>query len=80
MYFNQIFAGWYWKKLSFIEMNFCEYFRPVQLRYNRTVSKFGFESLHEYVLKLVDFEKCPKMDETCPEADKLDISKCVSCK
>ena len=34
--------------------------------------------LHEYVLKLVDVEKCPQMDENCPEADKLDITKCLS--
>ncbi len=53
-------------------------FRPVQLRYNRTISKFGFDQLHEYVLKLVDVEKCPEMDEFCPEADKLDITKCLS--
>jgi hypothetical protein len=53
-------------------------FRPVQLRYNRTVSKFGFDQLHEYVLKLVDAKKCPEMDENCPEADKLDITKCLS--
>jgi hypothetical protein len=54
------------------------FFRPVQLRYNRTISKFGFDQLHEYVLKLVDVEKCPDMDEFCPEADKLDITKCLS--
>jgi hypothetical protein len=29
-------------------------------------------------LKLVDAEKCPEMDEFCPEADKLDITKCLS--
>ena len=34
--------------------------------------------MHEYVLKLVDVEKCPAMDEHCPEADKLDITKCLS--
>jgi hypothetical protein len=64
------------------EMKFLKilskYFRPVQLRYNRTISKFGFDQLHEYVLKLVDAEKCPQMDEFCPEADKLDITKCLS--
>lgn len=52
--------------------------RPIQLRYNRTVSKFGFDQVHEYVLKLVDIAKCPEMDENCPEADKLDITKCFS--
>ncbi len=54
------------------------YFRPVQLRYNRTVSKFGFDQVHEYVLKLIDAQKCPEMDENCPEPDKLDITKCLS--
>ena len=53
-------------------------FRPVQLRYNRTISKFGFAQLHEYVLKLIDAEKCPRLDETCPEVEKLDITKCFS--
>ena len=41
---------------------------------------FGFNRVHEYVLKLVDYETCPQMDENCPEADKLDITKCLSCK
>ena len=39
---------------------------------------FGFDQVHEYVLKLVDIAKCPEMDENCPEADKLDITKCFS--
>lgn len=39
---------------------------------------FGFDQVHEYVLKLVDVAKCPEMDENCPEADKLDITKCFS--
>ncbi|CAF1276835.1 unnamed protein product [Adineta steineri] len=63
------------KVINVFQPDFC---RPVQLRYNRTVSKFGFDHLHEYVLKLVDVEKCPQMDENCPEADKLDITKCLS--
>ncbi|UJR09125.1 hypothetical protein I4U23_013372 [Adineta vaga] len=63
------------KVLNVFQPDFC---RPVQLRYNRTVSKFGFDMLHEYVLKLIDVEQCPQMDETCPEADKLDITKCLS--
>lgn len=52
--------------------------RPIQLRYNRTLSMFGIDQVHEYVLKLVDVEKCPSMDENCPEADKLDITRCFS--
>jgi len=39
---------------------------------------FGIDHVHEYVLKLIDAEKCPEMDENCPEADKLDITKCFS--
>ncbi len=54
------------------------FYRPIQLRYNRTVSMFGIDQVHEYVLKLIDAEKCPEMDENCPEADKLDITKCFS--
>jgi hypothetical protein len=42
------------------------------------VSKFGFDQVHEYVLKLIDAQKCPEMDENCPEPDKLDITKCLS--
>ncbi len=39
---------------------------------------FGIDQVHEYVLKLIDAEKCPEMDGNCPEADKLDITKCFS--
>lgn len=39
---------------------------------------FGIDQVYEYVLKLVDVDQCPQMDETCPEADKLDITKCFS--
>jgi len=38
----------------------------------------GFDQVHEYVLKLVDVDKCPEMNEDCPEADKLDVTKCLS--
>ncbi|CAF1519898.1 unnamed protein product [Rotaria sordida] len=63
------------KIINVFQPDFC---RPIQLRYNRTVSAFGFNQLHEYVLKLVDVEKCPEMNENCPEVDKLDITKCLS--
>lgn len=59
-------------------MEFVALLRPIQLRYNRTVSMFGFDQVHEYVLKLVDAEECPMMDENCPEADRLDITRCFS--
>ncbi len=39
---------------------------------------FGFDKVHEYVLKLVDVDKCPEMDENCPEADRLDLTQCFS--
>lgn len=39
---------------------------------------FGLAHVHEYVLKLIDSEKCPEMDENCPDMDKLDITKCFS--
>ncbi len=61
-----------------MSFSFIYLYRPVQLRYNRTVSMLGIDQVHEYVLKLVDYEKCPEMDENCPEADKLDITKCLS--
>jgi hypothetical protein len=38
----------------------------------------GIAHVHEYVLKLVDADQCPQMDENCPEVDKLDITKCFS--
>jgi hypothetical protein len=61
--------------INLFQPDFC---RPIQLRYNRTISMFGIDQVHEYVLKLIDAEKCPEMDENCPEADKLDITKCFS--
>ncbi|CAF3314631.1 unnamed protein product [Rotaria socialis] len=63
------------KVINIFQPDFC---RPVQLRYVQTVSKFGFDRLHEYVLKFVDYETCPEMDENCPEADRVDITKCLS--
>ncbi len=73
---NPIFAGMNEQNLAkFVDLTLD---RPIQLRYNRTVSMFGIEQVHEYVLKLVDADQCPEMDENCPEADKLDITKCFS--
>lgn len=39
---------------------------------------FGINTVHEYVLKLIDADQCPEMNEHCPEVDKLDITKCFS--
>jgi hypothetical protein len=63
------------KFINIFQADFC---RPVQLRYNRTISMFGIDQVHEFVLKLVDVDKCPEMNENCPESDKLDITKCLS--
>jgi len=63
------------KVINVFQPDFC---RPIQLRYNRTLPMFGFDQVHEYVLKLVDAETCPTMDENCPEADRLDITRCFS--
>jgi hypothetical protein len=76
MYFNLIFVG-KTKRKSQILKSIC-FYSPVQLRYNQTLSMFGIDQVHQYVLKLVDADKCPEMDENCPEADKLDITRCLS--
>lgn len=64
-------------RMNIFNSDFC---RPVRIEFNGTVSKFGFETIHKYVLKLIDFNNCvdPKDDRTCPEVDKIDVSKCLS--
>ncbi|CAF4855512.1 unnamed protein product [Rotaria sp. Silwood1] len=67
------------KKPSFniFQPDFC---RPINVRYNGVLSMFGGIHVHEYVIKLVDFSQCtnPSDINTCPEVDKLDVSKCIS--
>ncbi|CAF1002188.1 unnamed protein product [Didymodactylos carnosus] len=61
--------------INVFQADFC---RPVQLRYSQTIPMFGFDAVHEYVLRLVDYETCSHMNETCEESVYLDISKCFS--
>ncbi|CAF5043240.1 unnamed protein product [Rotaria sp. Silwood1] len=67
------------KKPSFniFQPDFC---RPINVRYNGVPSMFEGIHVHEYVIKLVDFSQCtnPSDINTCPEVDKLDVSKCIS--
>ena len=63
--------------LNIFQADFC---RPINVKFNRVVSMFGGLDLHEYIIRLVDFDRCedPSNITTCPELDKLDISKCIS--
>ena len=64
-------------KIDVFNSDFC---RPIRIEYNGTVSKFGIEKIHKYVLKLIDFNNCanPNDSSTCPEVDRLDVSSCLS--
>lgn len=64
-------------RINLFNSDFC---RPVRIEYSGSVSKFGIKTIHKYVLKLIDFNNCsdPKDDKTCPEVDKIDVSKCLS--
>lgn len=63
--------------MNIFQPDFC---RPINVRFNRVLSMFGGIDVHEYVIKLVDFTQCkdPQDINTCPELDKLDVSKCIS--
>lgn len=63
--------------MNVFQSDFC---RPINVRFNRVVSMFGGIDAHEYVIKLVDFNLCtdPRNISTCPDLDKLDVSKCIS--
>ena len=63
--------------MNIFQADFC---RPINVRFNRVVSMFGGIDVHEYVIKLVDFSLCtdPRNISTCPDLDKLDVSKCIS--
>ena len=63
--------------LNIFQPDFC---RPVNARFNKVVTMFGGINVHEYVIRLVDFEQCVNSSDidTCPEFDKLDISQCIS--
>jgi len=63
--------------LNIFQADFC---RPIRLQFNRVLSMFGGIDVHEYTIKLIDFHACidSKNDSTCPELDRLDVSKCIS--
>ncbi|CAF0921283.1 unnamed protein product [Rotaria sordida] len=63
--------------LNIFQPDFC---RPISVRYNRILSMFEGIHAHEYVMKLIDFSQCtnPSDVNTCPEVDRLDVSKCIS--
>lgn len=63
--------------MNIFQADFC---RPIRAQFNRVVSMFGGIDVHEYVIRLIDFENCadPSDIETCPEVDMLDISRCIS--
>ena len=63
--------------MNVYQPDFC---RPVTVKFNRELSMFGGINVREYVIKFVDFTLCtnPRDTTTCPELDKLDISKCIS--
>lgn len=63
--------------MNVYQPDFC---RPINVKFNKELSMFGGIRVHEYVIKLVDFTLCgnPQDIKTCPELDKLDVSKCIS--
>lgn len=63
--------------MNIFQPDFC---RPINVKFNKVVSMFGGIDVHEYVIRLVDFTQCkdPLDINTCPELDKLDISRCIS--
>ena len=63
--------------LNIFNPDFC---RPILIQYNRTVNMFGGINMHEYKIKLVDYNNCtnPNDTTTCNEVDKIDVSKCIS--
>jgi hypothetical protein len=62
--------------LNIFNSDFC---KPILFQFNK-VSKFGGIKMHEYKLKLIDYDNCTNASDTstCNEVDKLDVSKCVS--
>ncbi|CAF2814292.1 unnamed protein product [Rotaria sp. Silwood2] len=79
IYDGLTFVPMLFKNPSFniFQPDFC---RPINVKYNRVLSMFGGIHAHEYVIKLIDFSQCtdPSDVNTCPEVDKLDVSKCIS--
>jgi len=63
--------------LNMFQPDFC---RPITIKFNKALSMFGGIDVHEYVIKFIDFDTCTNFSDinTCPELDKLDVSKCIS--
>jgi hypothetical protein len=63
--------------MNIFQADFC---RPINVKFNKIIRMFGGIDVHEYVIRLVDFNQCTNSSDvsTCPEVDKLDVSKCVS--
>jgi hypothetical protein len=63
--------------LNIFNSDFC---KPVLIQFNKELSMFDGINVHEYKLKLIDYDNCtnPTDTSTCNELDKLDVSKCIS--
>ena len=63
--------------IDIFNSDFC---RPIRIQFDGTVNMFGIKEMHRYVVKLIDFEQCTNASDptTCPEVDKLDVSRCIS--
>jgi hypothetical protein len=63
--------------MHIFQADFC---RPITVKFNRILSMFGGIDVHEYVIKFIDFDQCTNISDinSCPELDKLDVSKCIS--
>jgi len=63
--------------LDIFNSEFC---RPILIEYKRSIPMFGGINMHEYKLKLIDFNNCtnPLDTRTCNEVDKVDVSNCIS--
>jgi hypothetical protein len=63
--------------MNIFQPDFC---RPINVKFNKVISMFGGIHVHEYIIRLVDFDQCedPQNITTCPELDKLDVSNCIS--
>ena len=63
--------------MNIFQADFC---RPIRAQFNRVVNMFNGIDVHEYVIRLIDFDQCkvPGDIDTCPEVDVLDISRCIS--
>jgi hypothetical protein len=63
-------------KLYIFNSDFC---KPVLFQFNKVLMLGGI-NMHEYKLKLIDYDNCtnPNDTNTCNEVNRLDVSKCIS--